>query len=106
MRKKLKKQCQGDFLGGPVVKNLPCNAEDVGSIPGWGTSIPHAVEQLSLHAATREFDCCNESSLMMQQKFHVLQLRPNAGKSINQTKKEKEKKKKESVPENKLVLGN
>ena len=35
-----------DFLGGPVVKNLPCNAEDTGSIPGWGTKIPHAVEHV------------------------------------------------------------
>ena len=31
-----------DFPGGPVVKNLPCNAEDMGSIPDWGTKIPHA----------------------------------------------------------------
>ena len=37
-----------DFLGGPVVKNLPCNAEDTGSIPGWGTKIPHAVEHVLL----------------------------------------------------------
>ena len=33
-----------DFPGGPVVKNLPCNAGDVGSIPGQGTKILHAVE--------------------------------------------------------------
>ena len=25
-----------DFLGGPVVKNLPANAADMGSIPGLG----------------------------------------------------------------------
>ena len=30
-----------DFPGGPVVKNLPFNAGDVGSIPGWGTKVPH-----------------------------------------------------------------
>ena len=30
----------GDFPGGPVVKNLPCSAEDTGLIPGWGTKIP------------------------------------------------------------------
>ena len=24
--------------GGPVVKSLPCNAEDIDSIPGWGRS--------------------------------------------------------------------
>ena len=26
------------FLGGSVVQNLPANAGDVGSIPGWGRS--------------------------------------------------------------------
>ena len=31
-----------DFPGGPVVKNPPYNAGDVGSIPGQGTKIPHA----------------------------------------------------------------
>ena len=35
-----------DVPGGPVVKNLPCNA-DTGSIPGQGTKIPYATEQLS-----------------------------------------------------------
>ena len=31
-----------DFPGGPVVKNLPSNAGDVGSIPGGGTKpTPH-----------------------------------------------------------------
>ena len=33
---------------GPVVKNTPCNAEDVGLIPGPGTKIPHSAKQLSL----------------------------------------------------------
>ena len=28
-----------DFPGGPVVKNLLCNPEDIGSIPGQGTKI-------------------------------------------------------------------
>ena len=44
----------GDFPGGLVVENLPCNAEDMGSIPGLGTKIPHAVEQLSACTATTE----------------------------------------------------
>ena len=35
-----------DFLGGPLVKNVPCNAGDVGSIPGAGTKIPQASGQL------------------------------------------------------------
>ena len=42
-----------DFPGGPVVKNPPCNAGHVGLIPGWGTKIPHATEQVSLCLATR-----------------------------------------------------
>ena len=33
---------QRDFPGGPVVKNLLCNAGDIGLIPGQGTKIPHA----------------------------------------------------------------
>ena len=32
-----------NFPGGPMVKNLPSNAEDPGSIPGWGIKIPHAI---------------------------------------------------------------
>ena len=32
----------GDFYGGPVIKNLPYNAGVVGSIPGRGAKIPHA----------------------------------------------------------------
>ena len=42
------------FPGGPVVKNLPRNTEDVGSIPGQEGKIPHAMKQLSLRAITRE----------------------------------------------------
>ena len=34
-----------DFPGGPMVKNLPCNAGDTGLIPGWRTKIPPAVGQ-------------------------------------------------------------
>ena len=33
--------------GGLVVKNLPCNAGDSGSIPGWKTKIPYAAGQLN-----------------------------------------------------------
>ena len=42
----------GNFPGGPIVKSLPCNAEATGSNPSQGTKIPHAMEQLSLHAMT------------------------------------------------------
>ena len=43
-----------DFPGGPVVENPPCNAGDLGSIPGQGTKTPHALEQLNPHAVTKE----------------------------------------------------
>ena len=49
--------CLWDFPGGPVVKNLPSNAGDAGSIPGRGTRIPHAAEQLSLCAARKDPAC-------------------------------------------------
>ena len=48
---KRKRKIRG-LSGCPVVKNLPCNAGDLVSIPGWGTKILHAVEQLSLFGAT------------------------------------------------------
>ena len=44
----------GDFSGGPVVKKSPSNAKDVGSIPGRGTKIPHALGQLGSCATIRK----------------------------------------------------
>ena len=44
------------FPGGPVVKNLPCNAGDTGSIPGWGTKIPHS-EEATAHRLQLESLC-------------------------------------------------
>ena len=41
-----------DFPGCPVVKNPPCNAGDTGLIPGQGSKIPHAAEQLESPLAT------------------------------------------------------
>ena len=38
----LSRRGKRDVPGGPVVTNLPSNAGDVSSIPGWGTEIPHA----------------------------------------------------------------
>ena len=62
-----------DFPGGPVVKNPPCNAEDGGLIPGWGTKMPRASGQLSPCAPTTEPYHHNERSRMMQ-------LRPDTAK--------------------------
>ena len=46
--------CFWDFPGGPVVKNPPSNAGDMGSIPDRGTKIPHAAGQLSLRTTAIE----------------------------------------------------
>ena len=59
-----------DFPGGPVVKNPPSNAGDASSIPGRGTKIPYAAGQLSL---------CS-GACTPQQRFRVLQLRPDPAK--------------------------
>ena len=46
-RQFLRQQRQlGDSPGGPMVKNPPSNARDMGSNPGWGTKIPHVMGQL------------------------------------------------------------
>ena len=47
----------GDFPGGPVVKNLPCNAGDAGLSSGQGTKIPQTVEQVSHKRATARETC-------------------------------------------------
>ena len=52
-----------DFPSGPVIKKVPCNAGDMGSIQGLGTKIPHALGQLP---RTPELTGRNERSLMLQ----------------------------------------
>ena len=70
----LKVYINKDFHHGPVVKNLPWNAEDASWIPGQQTKIPHVRGQLNWHAAARE--------------AHVLQQRPST------TKRKRNKKRK------------
>ena len=43
-----------NFPGGPLVKNPPCHAGDMGSIPGWGNKIPRAAGQLSPHTTMKD----------------------------------------------------
>ena len=45
------------------------NAGDLGLIPGQGTKIPHASEQLGLHAATTEPVCHSQRVHVLQQKM-------------------------------------
>ena len=44
---------RGDFPGGPVVTNLPCNAGDVGLIPGQGTGTCVPLTRESPRATTK-----------------------------------------------------
>ena len=69
-----------------MVKNLPCNAGDMSLIPGWGTKIPHTMEQLSLSATTGESVHCKERS-------HMTQLRSDTDKQIKNLTKERERRK-------------
>ena len=64
----------GDFPGGPVVKNLPSHAGDMGSVPGWGAKISQAMEQLSLSTTTNPMHL-SERSCRLQQRSYLLQLR-------------------------------
>ena len=43
-----------DFPGGPVVKNLPVNSRNMGSVPNPGTININKIPQLSLCATTTE----------------------------------------------------
>ena len=54
-----------------MVKNPPSNAGDAGSIPGRGTKIPHAVGQLSLHAATTEPVCSGARMPQLERNPHA-----------------------------------
>ena len=50
-----------DFPGGALVKNLPCNAGDMGLILGQGTDIPNA-ETKNPHTATRVCETQQETT--------------------------------------------
>ena len=54
-----------------MVRNLPSKAGDMGSIPGPGTKIPHAMGQLSLKTTAAE---------PTRPGTHALQLRLNIAK--------------------------
>ena len=48
------KDHEREFPGCPVVRNPPSNVGNVGSIPGRGSKVPHASEQLKPPMTTRE----------------------------------------------------
>ena len=60
-----------------MVKNPPCNAGESGSIPGWGTKIPHAEGQLSQTATTTEAAHHNSESVCRNERSHTTQRDPS-----------------------------
>ena len=56
----------------PVVKNLPCTTEDMSTIPGQWTRIPHAEEKRGL--------CTTTTVRAPQQRIPMLKLRPDTAK--------------------------
>ena len=60
-----------------MVKNPPCNAGESGSIPGWGTKIPHAEGQLSQTATTMEAAHHNSESVCHNERSHTTQRDPS-----------------------------
>ena len=52
-----------------MVKNLSCNTEDMGSIPGQAAKIPYAVELLLPRAAITEPVCHSYRAHVLQQKI-------------------------------------
>ena len=55
-----------DVPGGSAAETLPCEAGDVGLIPGQRTKIPHALGQLSLCATTKTL--CSQISKYLKNK--------------------------------------
>ena len=72
-----------DFPGDSVIKNLSSNAGDMGSIPGQGTEIPHAMKQLC--AATAEPVCSRTHASQMERPHNAIETQ------CGQNRKKKEK---------------
>ena len=53
-----KKWLGGDFPGSPVAGTSPSNAGGVGSIPGWGAGIPHALQPENQNIKQKQY--CNK----------------------------------------------
>ena len=63
-----------------MVKNLPYNAGDTGSIPDRGTGLPPDAKQISLLNTTSE-------STHHNQRSHMMQLRPKAAEKETCTRR-------------------
>ena len=59
----------GDFPGGPVVKDSPCNEEGMDLIPGQGAKIPHILRPK--HQNIKEKQYCNKFNKDSKNVVHV-----------------------------------
>ena len=66
------KRSMGDCPDGPVVRNLPCNAEDSSLIPGQGTKIPRGAGQLGWQLATTESVLHKQSLCVILKRSHTI----------------------------------
>ena len=71
-----------DLLGGPVVKNLPSNAGNAGSIPSPGTRIPLALGQLSPQAQLRYWALQRRPHTVKNIKFSLKKTKKTTSKSL------------------------
>ena len=86
------------FPDGPVVKNPPCNAGDMGSMLGPGTKIPHASGQLSLWGATPAvYALQREANTMRSRNWRVSPAHHNKRKPACSNKDPAQPKKKDSL---------
>ena len=58
-----------DFLGGPVVKTSPSNAGGVGSIPGQGAKIPHALWPKNQNIKQKQY--CDKFNKDFKKMVHI-----------------------------------
>ena len=70
-----------------MVKNSPCNAGDAGLIPGQGTKMPHAREQLTPCTATKEPEHHSLKSPRAATKIPCAATKTDAAKYIHRSKK-------------------
>ena len=74
----------GNFPCSPVVKNAPCNAEDLGSIPGRGTKTPHASEPLGPPASMTEAGVLRSPCATTRESVHWQRKVPHGAMEILQ----------------------
>ena len=65
-----------------MVKNPPCNAEDVGLIPVQATKIPRSFRQLSPQAATTEPTCSGAHVSQLESLWTATKLPQDATKDL------------------------